>query len=570
MSRAHHLIRGGNPDTVAWTVVRRYEDYARETLPSYKYLVGADNEVFELDPNVFPDFEHGTRIIHVAYDLQGWTGPFTAGIWQFFHAALFDPVLPFLIGGKRAKEKDYGSRIIIGNAARLERPDKAQGKIEVAHDDSTKLDLGEQHGSVTFNYWVVRRPVGVNVSSEAAAGYVRADTAVSMTLFGQRQDTESRSWIKNSAKLPFLYKNMIVQIDADRLTPVAKAEIFTSTRERGTKSDIRGLIYQHLAEVLRNDEELKRLNHEEKERLLQKSATASSEKVRRRLAKFIKTKLKDRVKSGAGSTLEGTGGKKKKGRSGGGRGQRDTNDSHLPNFPTTLLFERKNVRLVQGGSAYLQVQVNAKNGYLPAHDDDLMLAWEGVDPGDKVRVKMRSKLLGGKSRWFFEASGDAVPGDYALRATLITPTGLISDSVTVNVAVPPPAKPEKKGNEPETGPQVEWVNRDAWDDHEGVDGRTVGYVSEDTEETIIWVNRHHHLLDQALSSRSLTPEQIDTRASRYQFPVACALWLQHDAASRAAQPPDEKYQKAELERVAEAVLVAIDPDVDAVLEESED
>ena len=47
-----------------------------------------------------------------------------------------------------------------------------------------------------------------------------------MTLFGQRQDTESRVWIKDNALLPFLYKNMVVQIDADRLTPIAKRERF--------------------------------------------------------------------------------------------------------------------------------------------------------------------------------------------------------------------------------------------------------------------------------------------------------------------------------------------------------
>lgn len=567
LSRAHSLIRGNNPDTVAWTVVRSVEDYAREKLPSYKYLVGSDSAVFEMDPSLFPGFEHGTRIIHIAYDLQGLAGPFTTGLWQFLQGALFDPVLPFLVGGRRANENG-SSRIILGNAARLERIDKARGEIEVAHEDRVEYDLGDQYGSVGFDYWVVRRPSGVTKSGGAADSYVRASTAVSMTLFGQRQDTESRSWIKDNAKLPFLFKNMIVQIDADGLSPVAKARIFTSTRERGTKSDIRDLIYQQLAEVLRTDEELKRLNYEEKERLLQRSATASSEKVRKRLAKFIKTKLKDRIRAGTGGTVKGTGGKKKS-QPGGGVGHRDTDDSGLPNFPTVLSFERKNIRILQGEGAYSWVHVNAKNGYLPEHDDDLTLEWEGDEPGNKVRSTMRSRLLGGKSRWFFEADADAILGDYTLRATLFTPNGLVSDSAKITVAVPPSAEPQKKGNEPETGPRVEWINRENWEDY-GIDARTVGYVTEDEEETIIWVNRHYVLLDRALSGRTLTPEAIDTRASRYQFPVACALWLQHDAAKNAAQAPDENYQKAELERMAEAVLVAIDPDVDAASEESED
>ena len=255
-------------------------------------------------------------------------------------------------------------------------------------------------------------------------------------------------------------------------------------------------------------------------------------------------------------------------RGGGGKGHRNIEDAHLPNFPTKLSFERKKIRIVQGGGGYSWVEINAKNGYLPEHDEDLSFSWEGADPEDKLSLKMRSELLGGKSRWFFEAEGDAVPGNYEFKATLITPAGVVSGSVTVTVSVPSPAKPRDNSNEPESGPRVEWVTRDQWEDHE-IDAHTVGYVTAD-EETIIWVNRHHDLLARALASRSLTPEQIETRATRYQYPVACALWLQNDAATRAEQAPDDKYQKAELERVAEAVLVAIDPDVEAASEEGED
>lgn len=94
-------------------------------------------------------------------------------------------------------------------------------------------------------------------------------------------------------------------------------------------------------------------------------------------------------------------------------------------------------------------------------------------------------------------------------------------------------------------------------------------MTEDEEETIIWVNRNYHLLDTALAGRNLTAEQIETRATRYQFPVACALWLQHADLMDANPRPDEKYAKAEMERLAEAVLLAADPDVDAAFEESE-
>lgn len=572
LSRRHPDFRNGSEDTVGWTIVQEHEtDPALNILPSYKYIVASDGEVMELDPALFPDLKHGTRVIHIAYDLQGWIGPFTTGLWQFLHSALFDPVIPFLITGKRRKDrpKDYGSRIIIGNAARLDRPDKARGDLEIAHHDSVRFDLGERYGHVKFNYWVVRRPQGSSASGDPAGSYVRADSAISMTLFGQRQDTEARVWIKDNAMLPFLYKNTVVQVDADALTPVAKREIFASTRERATKSDLRAKIYEHLASVLRNDDELKRLNHEEKERLLQRSTSASSEKVRKRLAKFIKTRLKNLTRPGKGSDESGDGGRKKT-RGGGHHEGRDISDGHLPNVPTKLEFKRKSIRLEQGASAYTWVEIDARNGYLPAHDDTLTLSWDGDDPGDKVKLTMRSKLLGGMSRWVFEAEGDAVEGDYTFRASLLTPNGVLTDTTTIKVAVPREAKPRNTGTEPETGPEVRWVNRDEWSDHNGMDARTVGYITEDQEETIIWVNRYYHRLDTALSGRNLTPEQIDTRATRYQLPVACALWLQQDDLKRTDPRPDEKYQKAEMERLAEAVLVAIDPDVDVAGEESED
>lgn len=570
LSRRHPDFRSEDADRVGWTIVREYEtDPALDILPSYKYVVGLDNEVLELPPDLFPDFEHGTRIVHIAYDLQGWAGPFTTGLWQFFHSALFDPVIPFLITGKRKKEKSYGSRIIIGNAARLDRPepDRARGDLDVAHTDSVRLDLGVKLGSVTFNYWVIRRPADSDSSSDAAASYVRADSAVSMTLFGQRQDTESRVWIKDNAMLPFLYKNMVVQISADALLPVAKRELFASTRERATKSELRGTIYDRLASILRNDEELKRLNHEEKERLLARSTTASSEKVRKRLAKFIKTRLSNITRPGSGGTIDGNGGRKKP--TGGGHGgERDTADGHLPNVPSKLEFRRKTIRVHQGGSSYTWVDINAKNGYLPAHDDELSFAWEGEDPDGKLLLTMRSKLLGGATRWVFEASADAAIRDYTFRASLLTPSGVLTDATTITVAVPDSAKRQQRGMEPETGPRVQWINRDEWEEH-GMTARTVGYVTEDVEDTVIFVNRHYRLLDAALAGRSLTPEQIDTRATRYQFPVACALWLQQHDLKTAEPKPDEKYQQAELERMAEAVLVAIDPDVEAAFEESD-
>jgi hypothetical protein len=580
ISRRHPALAEGGHG-VGWTLVRRVEDPEALALPNYQYVVDGDKNVLELDPGLFPDFPSGTRVIHIGYDLQGWTGPFTTGLWQFLNAAVFEPVLPFLLTGKRNKEKSYGSRIITGNAARLQRPEKARGDLDVAHKDSVQFDLGPRLGSVTFNYWVLRRPPESESTTDAAASYARPDAAVSMTLFGQRQDTLPRSWIKDSAKLPFLYKGMVVQVSADGLTPVAKSEVFASTRERATKSDTLNRIYTHLASVLRNDDVLADLNHEEKERLLAKSTGAASEKIRQRLANFVKTRLKGITKPVKGGDGDGDGGRKRPPkRPPRPRPKRSMDDAHLPNVPTRLRFvvlekgktvrERTEpVRVVQGSGGYTWVEVDAKNGYLPAHNDELTLSWAG-DPERHVRLALRSKLLGGLTRWYFEADPEAPDGDYALTATLLTANGVLADTIAISVVKPPEVRPNKKnGEEPETGPDVRWVYEEQWADHNGMDAKTVGYVTVDEEETIIWLNRDYEALKRALAARDLTPEAIETRATRYQYPIACALWLQHHELSKTTPRPDERYEKAEKQRLAEAVLVAIDPDVDVAMEESE-
>jgi hypothetical protein len=575
VSRRHESALEGKADAIGWTVVIEDQtDPAAFIRPSYKYLVTADNDVPRADRNAIPDLTYGTRCIHIAYDAPGWGAPFTTELWQFMHAALFDPIMPFLITSTRDRDRDYESRIVIGNAARLQRPERARGDLEVAHRDSHAIDLGRVYGAVTARYWVVRRPLGSDKESEAAAGYVRADAAIATTLFGQRQDAEHRAWIKENAKLPFLYKNVIVQLDADQLTPVAKRELFASTRERGTKSQLRDMLLDHLRDILLTDTELARLNHEEKERLLQKSTAATSERVRKRLSQFIKTKLRDQTRAVTTGTTSGNGATKRK-RSGGASPPRDIDDTSLAHVPTRLKIVSKEVRLYRGGKAYTWVEIDAKNGYLPRHDDELELFWEGEAPGARARIVARSELLGGKSRWLFGAESDAPIGRYVFRAELTTASGALADQTTISVLDRPPAPPTKNGSEPETGPDVRWVTREEWEAHpvgedgQNMDGKAVGYVTEDDEETIIWVNRHLELLDKALSASKLTPEAVTTRADRYQYPIACGLWLQYDAEKKAKEKPTESYRKAEMLRLAEAVLTAIDPDVELALEESE-
>lgn len=582
LSRRHPaLLEPGQDDLVGWTVVYEEQtDPSKNILPRYVWVVGPDGSPFSLPADLFPDFHHGVRVVHIEYDVQNLQGPFTTQMWQFLHAALFEPVLPFIVTGDRAgdpKRKDGtpDSRVVIGNAARLANIEGARGAIELGAHDAYRLELGPDYGSVTAEYWALRRPDGATSKGDAADSYVDPGSAVSLTLHGQRQDAERRTWIKDRAKLPFLYKGVVVHINANGLLPLGRRELFASTRERATESELRRTIYERVADLLRSSDELKALNHEEKERLLRRSTAATNEKVRRRLGKFIQSKLAGTAKPAGQGKGSGTGPNSKVGgfagggttspTGGGGRpgakaARRNTDDSHLPNVPTAMAFAAERLKVRQGHAGHVWVEINAKNGYLPKHEDDLTIDMDGPET-EGLTLSSRSMLLGGRSRWVFLATAQTPLGEYKVRVALTTANGELTAELGIEV-VPAPDEPSepKGGADDETGPDVRWITKAEWP--EDFNAQVVGQVTQDDESTIIFVNRDYDLLAKALASSSLSPDQVQLRADRYQFPVACGLWLQNHEVSKMERPPEDEYLQRELHRLAEAVLVAMDPDVD--------
>jgi hypothetical protein len=593
LSRRHPaLLEPGQEDLIGWTVVYEEQtDPAKNILPRYVWVVRPDGSPFVLPANLFPNFPNGVRVTHVEYDAQGLQGPFTTQMWQFLHAALFEPVLPFIVTGDRGndpKRKDGtpDTRVVIGNAARLANIASARGDLNLGAYDSHTIDLGSEYGTVTVDWWALVRPEGSLSKSDPAGSYVDANSAVSLTLHGQRQDAERRTWIKDRARMPFLYKNMVVHINANGLLPLGRRELFASTRERATESELRKLIYERVSDLIRTNEALKALNHQEKERLLKRSTAVTNDKVRKRLGKFVKSKLAGTTKpagSGKGTgtgpstgaeAFAGGGAIKTKptggtgGHGGGTGGGRDIDDSHLPNVPTAISFESKRMRIPQGRGSYVWVDIDAKNGYLPINDDSLTIEIHGA-ADHKLHLSSRSKLLGGKSRWSFLAADTTPLGEYKLQVALLTANGQLTASLPIEVVEPPkdPSQP-KGGADEDTGPDVRWISKAEWG--EDFDAQAVGRVDQDDESTIIWVNRDYDLLSKALGSSSLTAEQIGLRADRYQFPVACGLWLQHHEVSKMGTPPEADYLRREMHRLAEAVLVAMDPDVELASSDGED
>lgn len=574
ISRKQSSLRNGDNDEIAWTIVKRYFDLEKMKLQNYSYFVPLNSEsVFTIPFEALPEMDYGTRIIHIAYNLQGANSVYTVGAYQFYNSAIFDPLFPFLVGGEgksyKATSDTTGDRVILGNATRLNSTDKAQSDLELVHHDEHEINLGKDYGLVKARYWVVSYPEGSD-QKDPAASYVKADSAVSLTLFGQRQDQESRTWIKENSGLSFIHKNMIIQIEADGLTQLAKSQLFASTRERARKTEIRQSIYDELAQRLRDDSELKRLNNIEKERVLQRSTGVASDKLKKRLNDFVtqrklQTLMVQDNKKGSGNNSGTTNKSTPKPFPAGVIDQpRKTSDEDLPHIPTYIKFEKKQVRLEKGKQTNVWVEINAKNGFIQDNPDAIKIIWPtgGVK---KIEVKSKSRLIGGKSQWYLSASEDAESADYSMTVSIDTPTGEIQSTLVVQVVDPKIAdKKEEQSGGTEANIDARFVYKEEWHLHENFGAKTVGYVVADTESTTIFVNRNFYLLDRALSSSSLGAEVIKTRSERYLFPVACSLWLQDNLLTQTEEEkrPSEDFMGKQNEYMAEAVLAAMTADVD--------
>ena len=101
-------------------------------------------------------------------------------------------------------------------------------------DNSHEVELGK-YGKITINYWMME-PIsdsgGKSKWRDIKKGYVSGNSAVFITLNGQRHGSENYSFLKDKVGLSYSSNYVLVQIDCDNLTKVAKKNLLSSTRER--------------------------------------------------------------------------------------------------------------------------------------------------------------------------------------------------------------------------------------------------------------------------------------------------------------------------------------------------
>lgn len=573
VSRLDPSLLDGRGDEIGVSVVR-YNDLDPDRFKSgvYEYMVAKDRSIVRVDLEELPDLPYGSYVKLIEYQLprhaRGAHEP-KQSLWHLFHAALPDPALPFRIIETRADrfpgmKGKVERRVVTGLLHLLNRKDTAE------YSEDRTLDLGPAEGRIILRYFVL------NDGTDPDA-YVTSEQALSITLNGQRQATKDRAWLKRHVELFYIFKRLIVVVDATGLTSSAKRQVFASTREQGVDSPLMKRILDRVVQELVDDEDLAELDERARQRTLEAATKTTTEKVKKALASQIAAHMK--------GVLPGTKGgrkptrKRRKRRLPTGK-TRSWDDSMMPEVPDALEILTDPLEIEPGETAALRLRLNAKNDFLPRYADSLSVVF-GPELKDHLKIVSKGRLLGGRVRVSIEASPGAPIESSTMKVALVVADLGVLLTAEGRVAVVPPEKEDEhdrgKGGEPNIN--IAWVGRDKWEAFEPAwDEETVGICNisrdlsnRDVITKVEWfLNEAFAPYERMVAEKKLGESALKTFRENYEYPVALSLFkqrlaedaqeLEADEEGRRIEIPDE-YVKGEKARIARAVLMAMEPDI---------
>lgn len=498
----------------------------------YRYLVDEDNEVFRLD---LPEWEDGTEARLVEYPLSGYTGRAndrTGSILSLFQSGFPKPTIPFSVEEKRASvlktpsgQKNQGPKVVNGICHLLRDKIGADGKKDKTKsiceytDEKIPLDLkGVKINSnpiseapdldgVEFHMeaYLVKDNKGKNPEY-----YTRRDSHVIFTLNGQRQASLSRDWIEKKAGLGHIKDKLICVVECSPLPKEVLGHFFSSTRESMKDGQVAEKIVEKVSDALTNDPHLREYDRIAGQRKYAQAAGLASKNVLDNIKKNISSHFQQAPKKDRQTTGQIQ------------RTPRSKDDSQLNHIPTEIKIVQGTVSAPKGRKAYLTLEIDAKNGYLPA-------------PGRKISVfsdqlgELKAShgiLKGGVLGVGLNVPDDTEFGRYDIKVQLSDLTGSVpinlNDKAALHVYQPQKGPPKKnKRGKGATGKILEganinpvWKERKDWEEL-GWDENTVGECSVSKNERgffesiTVLVNQDYPNFQELLSSAANKDEIME-------------------------------------------------------------
>lgn len=568
------VSRRRGTDRIGFTVVK-YEDLPAEEFKTghYVFLVKGGTP-----PNVeaaSADIEKGTIVRHFGYDLTRYTsalGP--RSVYGILQRILFDPISAIRFENRVNKwnRTIKGARNAL-NGAVDEGDEDTRGPTLDHHVPMFNLELGD-HGAIGIEYWVLARLSGGR--TKPADNFVDSARPLVLTHNGQNQGEITGRSIghgKDGADLPFLQTQgrLICHVNCDRLSPVAKRQLFASTREQSREGYMLERIRTELIGALKADDELRRLNEEARDQSLREKDEQARKNMRRRVAKLLKI---------AGAALDGAAGRR-------GTGEEEVVHPPPPRVrplpievrepPTFLRIvwdEGREVPFYAGRRRYTRVETDANAEY---HDpDDPSGSRLNVAVGEDLITFGTSPLRGGRMRIGLECKVDVVVGATGLIRVELYRKGLpaLSDERDYRVSEPPARKaPEQPSKLPDfeviavPGPQDEnWENICSDADDVDVKKHASNYVANEGKLYIYYSEAFPRFATEVRRLEQQNEALASSFRTRYEIWVAVHSLLMYDEVERQEGPelPElqaEAFWQQERARLAVIAVMAASQEV---------
>lgn len=340
-------------------------------------------------------------------------------------------------------------RTMDGIASRLqahhnERQHKTSSEIRVPYRQSSVIDLDAELGEPSGTCGEVRvwRTVVLNPNeSNPAREFAPAQAAEMWTLNGQTHHTRTdRHFASKRIGLDGLQGHLVVEVELDALSADAKSLIVATTRSSRAHREIGARMEQAIDQVLRDDERLQELNQQIREEAFKKAAEqriAGLEKALKAFGLFLKrkrTKWVDVV--GPVKTTE-----KPKVEIPPPPPISPLHDhpKDVFQFRTTV---RSTIRIKRGGTATIQLEADAVDGYFDGPGTVLSLQFV-PDLGEKLRIVSRDSLQDGRMRIWLRATKDAPLVSTQLIASCLPPdaSAPLTAGIPVEIVEAKPRKP---------------------------------------------------------------------------------------------------------------------------------
>jgi len=355
-----------------------------------------------------------------------------------------------------------------------------------------------------------------------------------------------------------LAKYLIIQVELDHLTPNARRELLSSTRDRLKMLSFYDEMREGICAALSADENLVRLNEERKERLLSRHSEAEQAKMRERFARLM-----ERFRAGVDVTAKG------KGANAEGRKTSETGSREpLEPLPTKdepsfikIANTQKPIPVRLDRHALIRLESDAPDDYLSKHVHAKLTI--GSEPEGTVGLETRSDFHGGRARLTVKPSEKVRAGDTAtLTVFLFTPSDK-SFSAKATVKFESAEDKPTAGSSSKAKVQVPTpipVYKPDWPEY-GWNEDSVAEVKDDGKDTKIFVNMDNKHLNRLLHSGSYQEVGVTRMRNSFLLYVAFYSWAKYAFETTADIDLDgeefEEYQAKELDRVAQTGAYSI-------------